>query len=73
MYRILFSIVLMNSTNVQQHKDLDAGVRTVGSMNYSYFVTLPNLWVQNYLENNKDVKIAIAPDGTLTITPVGDK
>ena len=73
MYRILFSIVLMNTNVQQKHKDLDAGVRTVGSMNYSYFVTLPKLWVQNYLEHNKDVKIAIAPDGTLSITPVGDK
>ena len=57
----------------QEHRHLDAGVRTVGSMNYSYFVTLPKLWVQNYLEHNKDVKITIAPDGTLSIIPVGDK
>ncbi len=64
----------MTRMNIQtEHKQLDAGIRTVGSMNYSYFATLPKLWVQNYLEYNKDVRITIAPDGTLSIIPLGDK
>ena len=64
----------MTRTNAQtEHRHLDAGIRTVGSMDYSYFVTLPKLWIQNYLEHNKDVRITIAPDGTLSIIPLGDK
>ncbi len=34
----------MIKTDVQQeHKELDAGIRTVGNINYSYFVTLHKL------------------------------
>ena len=65
----------MNSkvSSEQEHRHLDAGIRTVGKMNYSSFVTLPKLWIKNYLNENKLVRITITPDGTLTITPVGDK
>ena len=63
----------MQSNKRQEYRHLDAGIRTVGEMNYSSFVTIPKLWIKNYLTPNKLVQLTIAPDGTLSITPVEDK
>ena len=57
-------------------KTLELGQRKVSRMNFSYVVTLPKPFTQNYLGENMEVSMSMSHDGVLTLTPMkngGDK
>jgi hypothetical protein len=58
-----------------KNKELDLGTRKISRMNFSYFVTIPKIFVQNTLNGGiiKRVKLTMLPDGSLKITPVQEK
>jgi len=42
-------------------------------MNFSYIVTLPKPFTQNYLGENMEVSMSMSNDGKLTLTPITKK
>ncbi len=51
-------------------KTLELGQRKVSRMNFSYIVTLPKPFTQNYLGENMEVSMSMSHDGKLTLTPI---
>ena len=51
-------------------KTLELGQRKVSRMNFSYVVTLPKPFTQNYLGENMEVSMSMSNDGKLTLTPI---
>ena len=51
-------------------KTLELGQRKVSRMNFSYIVTLPKPFTQNYLGENMEVSMSMSQDGKLTLTPI---
>ena len=54
-------------------KTLELGQRKVSRMNFSYVVTLPKPFTQNYLGENMEVSMSMSQDGKLTLTPIKPK
>lgn len=54
-------------------KKLELGQRKVSRMNFSYVVTLPKPFTQNYLGENMEVSMSMTHDGKLTLTPIKAK
>ena len=54
-------------------KTLELGQRKVSRMNFSYIVTLPKPFTQNYLGENMEVSMSMANDGRLILTPITEK
>ena len=54
-------------------KTLELGQRKVSRMNFSYVVTLPKPFTQNYLGENMEVSMSMSNDGKLTLTPITKK
>jgi len=53
-----------------QDKILDLGVRKVSNMNFSKVVTLPKTFTDNWLSEEKQVRMTLSSDGKLILTPV---
>jgi hypothetical protein len=55
-------------------KEMQLGTRKVSDMNFSKIVTLPKVFTDNYLDENRTVAVSLSVDGSLILTPVkGDK
>jgi len=54
-------------------KVLELGQRKVSRMNFSYIVTLPKPFTQNYLDDSMEVSMSMSHDGKLTLTPIKTK
>ena len=54
-------------------KKLELGERKVSRMNFSYIVTLPKTFTQNYLGESMEVSMSMSNDGKLTLTPIKTK